>query len=612
YFQDKKKLFTFSSQPTFHFILKYFSTFFYFPIMTSSSESDEALNVWSKLETNKNFDDRDNSETSNKWLLPRMSKKTTKEINGFSANISSVSRLSFQAAPYSLLVQSLIKQLCQFIETDDSKSKQLYNKICEKLYKMNFIDQSYERSEFENIRMSYELALKQLVEATRGNTLNLKELEIWPLTYDNPQTALEWSRYHRDFQEIAKIGEGGFGDVWKSKHKLDCIEYAVKKIRVKAKSVKNILNHLGEVKTFASLNHVNIVPYKSCWFEPLISYQYDDNAIEAPPSSSSTDESSFAEESNNTRSFLKTDSLRLKSDSFTIEFQHSQEQNFQESSISTVESMSKMEKIRQLKKANGANTPHIKLTWAVLYIQMKLCQKTLRNFLDERNEHEEFHEFYKKLSVSKSDEERNHQLISLGMFHQICNGLEYIHNKGIVHHDIKPSNIFISNEDGDVLTLQLGDFGLACPLENEDKAEVRHNGFGTRLYAAPEQLEGKCCKMSDIYSLGVVLIELLSKCITVMECFKKVEKMRKGENVSDIDLESCDLIKKLLNHRSDRRAKIVELKQIIELRLQSPVNEVDRLRKVIVEKDDELEKKDQQIFQLMNEISELRRQFSCE
>lgn len=66
-------------------------------------------------------------------------------------------------------------------------------------------------------------------------------------------------------------------------------------------------------------------------------------------------------------------------------------------------------------------------------------------------------------------------------------GLEYIHSKGVVHHDIKPSNIFIRCEKDNIL-VQLGDFGLACPLQN-----VRHSlAFGTKLYAAPEQLAGKC------------------------------------------------------------------------------------------------------------------------
>lgn len=466
----------------------------------------------------------------------------------------------------------------------------MYHKICTKLFEMKFIDESYERSEFENIRMSYEIALKQLVEATRGNALPVNQLEVWPLTHENPKAALEWSRYYRDFVELEKIGEGGFGNVWKSKHNLDGIEYAVKKICVKATSVKNVLNHLREVKTLASLSHVNIVPYKSCWLEPLISFQQEEKFSETFQSDSTETESEMTQS--------QVDSLRLKSDSFSIDFEYSHEEN---KSTSMNQSYSKLEKIRRLEKANGVMIPHVKLTWAVLYIQMKLCHKTLRNFLDERNEHQNFTEYYQKLLFPVDEH---------SMFHQICCGLEYIHGKGIVHHDIKPSNVFISQEENGSLTMQLGDFGLACPLEGNDV--VRHDGFGTRLYAAAEQLEGQCCKKSDIYSLGVILIELLSKCVTVMECFKKVEKLKKGENLTEIDAATCDLIKKLLNRNTDRRPDIVELKKIVQAKIKTSPNEVDRLMKLISDKDSEILRKDQQIDELMSEITKLKKQISNE
>lgn len=535
---------------------------------------------------------------------------STDEVDGI--NKSKLVGSFNQTTPYSLLVQSLIKQLCHFLETDKERSAKLYNKLCAKLHEMKFIDESYERSEFENIRLSYELALKQLVEATRGNTLPMQELEVWPLTHDNPKTALEWSRYFRDFEEIEKIGEGGFGDVWKSKHKLDGIEYAIKKICVKATSVKNVLNHLREVKTLASLNHINIVPYRSCWLEPLIAYHKEETVTETFQSSS-TDESSN-NVTNVTQS--KLDSLRLKSDSFSIDFQYSHEQKSQTiKSTSTVESHSQLEKIRQLNEANGALIPHVKLTWAVLYIQMKLCQKTLRHFLDERNEHSDIGIYYHKFpSLSYGSEgdvngHTNQQLIAYNMFHQLCGGLEYIHTKGIVHHDIKPSNVFISDDESGVLTLQLGDFGLACPLEGNDM--VRHDGFGTRLYAATEQLDGQCCKKSDIYSLGVILIELLSKCVTVMECFIKVEKLKKGENLSDIDSDACELIRRLLS-QEPKRPDIGELRQIVQLKLETASNEVIRLKKVISDKDSEIQKKDLQIDELNRELESLRKQLSIE
>lgn len=58
------------------------------------------------------------------------------------------------------------------------------------------------------------------------------------------------------------------------------------------------------------------------------------------------------------------------------------------------------------------------------------------------------------------------------------------HNKILV---LQPRNIFISTSGQ--LQIQLGDFGLACPLKSQRKT---HTACGTHMYAAPEQLQGKC------------------------------------------------------------------------------------------------------------------------
>lgn len=70
----------------------------------------------------------------------------------------------------------------------------------------------------------------------------------------------------------------------------------------------------------------------------------------------------------------------------------------------------------------------------------------------------------------------------------------------------QPSNIFISTS-GD-LQIQLGDFGLACPLQRENHPSV----LGTHMYAAPEQLQGKCDpKVLFHYSnLASILMPVLS------------------------------------------------------------------------------------------------------
>lgn len=89
----------------------------------------------------------------------------------------------------------------------------------------------------------------------------------------------EWSRYHREFQEISFIAAGGFGNVFKALHRLDGIEYAIKKIKVRSGRVKNIMQHLEEVKTLAKLNHTNIVSYKGAWIEPRLPSIFTQNLV---------------------------------------------------------------------------------------------------------------------------------------------------------------------------------------------------------------------------------------------------------------------------------------------------------------------------------------------
>src|SRR5262249_28329706 len=101
-------------------------------------------------------------------------------------------------------------------------------------------------------------------------------------------------------------------------------------------------------------------------------------------------------------------------------------------------------------------------------------------------------------------------------FIKVCQAIQHAHQKGIIHRDIKPSNILVTLHDG-VPVPKVIDFGIAKATEGRlTDATVYtqlHQFIGTPAYMSPEQAEMSGLDIdtrSDIYSLGVLLYELLT------------------------------------------------------------------------------------------------------
>ena len=97
---------------------------------------------------------------------------------------------------------------------------------------------------------------------------------------------------------------------------------------------------------------------------------------------------------------------------------------------------------------------------------------------------------------------------------QVCRALQAAHELGVVHRDVKPDNIFVTQREGQdfIKVLDFGVAKLTTPL-GEDKLQRTVEGMivGTPPYMAPEQAAGLSASFTaDIYSLGVVLYEMLS------------------------------------------------------------------------------------------------------
>jgi serine/threonine-protein kinase len=98
----------------------------------------------------------------------------------------------------------------------------------------------------------------------------------------------------------------------------------------------------------------------------------------------------------------------------------------------------------------------------------------------------------------------------LQLFRLVCEAVQYAHSNAVIHRDLKPSNILVKS-DG---TIRLLDFGIAKQVESLD-VPAQHTMTALRLmtpaYASPEQIRGQRLGIqTDVYSLGVILYELLS------------------------------------------------------------------------------------------------------
>ncbi|VDO63020.1 unnamed protein product [Heligmosomoides polygyrus] len=138
--------------------------------------------------------------------------------------------------------------------------------------------------------------------------------------------------------------------------------------------------------------------------------------------------------------------------------------------------------------------------------------------------------------------------------------IDRMHSVGLLHMDVKPSNIFVS-EDG--VSCKLGDFGLAFNLKEDP---LKYAEEGDRNYLAPEVLNNPPTTAADIYSLGVTFLELS----TDVDLEKDKEAIRSGaireEWFKDISRELIDLIKRMVRpnprHRPSAAVLLEDLRQL--------------------------------------------------
>ena len=95
---------------------------------------------------------------------------------------------------------------------------------------------------------------------------------------------------------------------------------------------------------------------------------------------------------------------------------------------------------------------------------------------------------------------------TVGIIIQACRGLDYAHRNGVIHRDVKPGNLLVSDQD----VVKLADFGIARATDQSSITQVG-SVLGTAAYLSPEQARGdEAGPRADLYSLGVVTYQLIT------------------------------------------------------------------------------------------------------
>lgn len=344
--------------------------------------------------------------------------------------------------------------------------------------------------------------------------------EKLPKLMSNSMIINNSNKYRTNFNQIKLLGQGAYGSVYKVFHKYEKKFYAIKKVFITKDIVEDNYDIFREIQIYSELMNDQVVRYYGSWID------IDIESIKE-----------FNEQIKNDNEFEKIDYI-----------------------------------------------------CPILFIQMELCDFTLKDYLMTWCEYDS-------------------QYDKMDIIVQIIKGLEYIHSKNIIHRDIKPDNIFlITNESSPSLSkyqVKIGDFGLCkkyigfettkkkeniitkldklfidcdasalelndavndlyCDFKSIVSVESMNSYVGTGIYRAPEINTKKYDSKIDIYSLGIIMMELFINPKTESEKIFLISKFKKTQNLN------------LLN-----KIKNLEIKQMIYNIIINKPNDRPTLRDIL-------------------------------
>lgn len=487
---------------------------------------------------------------------------------------------------------------------------------------------------------------------------------------NNEKVTIHTGRYLSDFDELRIIGRGGFAKVLEVRHKVDRQTYAVKRVQIKSPPENLTLEKLSqEVTILAKLTKnpcSRIVRYHAAWLEEEFrtrsgsgtgvdkTCQKDNHPTSSSESSSSSSEeenlNNITEDSDSSIVFKDSQDTQAKlsevqfvspaassqlssSSRETVTKQafyfYSKEQEIvskgnyssavvERSSHKVVEHKGVMSK-QEIAGALSLRHPRRRhsskpLTKYVLYIQMELCGKTLSTWLNTRNNN--FQETDEFTCVNYKQ--------NIHILRQILEGIHFVHEQDILHRDLKPLNVFLTEPQ---LDIKIGDFGLAREVicqEEEELDTLNPRSFGRQLssdvgtspYIAPEQMHGSDYdSKADMYSFGIIKYEMFHPFQTGHERIVCIKKLREEGDIPEKIFqhwpEEANLIKLLTSKDKVDRPSASEVlhgcvycadSEKTKATFQKQLNQRDS---VIMEQEKELEDQSKQLALKVKELEKL-------
>ncbi|XP_055417176.1 eukaryotic translation initiation factor 2-alpha kinase 1 isoform X5 [Bubalus kerabau] len=379
-----------------------------------------------------------------------------------------------------LLLVSLLEHLSHVHEPNPLRSRQVFKLLCQTFIKMGLLSSFTCSDEFSSLRLHHNRAITHLMRSAKErvrqgpceDNSHIQKIRAREVAFE-----AQTSRYLNEFEELAVLGKGGYGRVYKVRNKLDGQYYAIKKILIKGATKADCMKVLREVKVLAGLQHPNIVGYHTAWIEHvhMARRQADRLSLQLPSLEVISDQKDPSAQYD-----VKSDGSNSSSIIFA-EFTSEEEKSLQEPGVENNQNNGLVNyssrivardagdfesslELRESEVADGSSRPIVgrrlplrhnsdpeenfasteesseenlnllgqtEVQYCLmLHIQMQLCELSLWDWIAERDGRGQ-------RSVDESACPYVMASVATKIFRELVEGVFYIHNMGIVHRDLK-------------------------------------------------------------------------------------------------------------------------------------------------------------------------------